>query len=108
MYKNPQNLMLVRRFQTFEASQLIGELVMLGLNHRGTVDQLRDLLIRYMGMQFRPEYRVNWNAQLDVRAPDELPYTLISLNAEFSFDPTLQEINSNNVPITSENTNAVS
>ena len=35
MYRDPRVIMLVNKFQAYDASQLIGELDMLGLNRRG-------------------------------------------------------------------------
>ena len=91
MYRDPQIQTLMRRFQAYDTVQLISEFDMLGLNHRGSDEVRRDRLVRYMAMQFRHEYRVNWDPQLDERPIDALPFTLRALNAEISFDPIRQE-----------------
>ena len=87
MYRDPRVMMLAQKFQAYDASQLIGELDMLGLNRRGTNDQLRDRLIRFAAKQFCTQYRIPWDDATDLRPADELPYTLNALNAEISFDP---------------------
>ena len=87
MYRDPRVVVLAQKFQAYDASQLIGELDMLGLNRRGTNDQLRDRLIRFAAKQFCTQYRIPWDDATDLRPADELPYTLNALNAEISFDP---------------------
>ena len=45
MHRDPQIQTLMRRFQAYDTVQLISELDMLGLNHRGSDEVLRDRLV---------------------------------------------------------------
>ena len=106
MYRNPYVIQLERRFAAYDAAQLLGEIDLLGLNRRGTLDVLRDRLIRYMVKQFRPQHRVPWDNNVDLRPNDELPFTLNAMNAEISFDPVPNEVNRDNMPLGNVNTGA--
>ena len=106
MYRDPYVIQLANRFAAYDASQLLAEIDLLGLNRRGSLEVLRDRLIRYMVKQFRPQYRAPWNDSTDLRPNDEMPFTLNALNAEVSYDPITSESFRGNIPVSIGNVGA--